>query len=264
MSLTRREIPIALLDLGVPTLPLHRHIPQRFRGLTLREDESDADHTDDEKARDQKTQEPHLDLHAFANDAQDEQDDGDLAEAGTHDVEGLGRPIELDGHDALMSVQVVDVGAGAVVDLGGGDAHEDEGEQLGAVYQGCSASPTLGSSGAVSTHKCDDHGPVVQTHGVVHPDPGIQPPIQEQHRQRALRPADDEDERASAHVSTWRRGFHVLHGGFRPGPLQMNSGYKASPRDQRVSSINEQRTQRASPKHSLNSMQNLTWARRAR
>lgn len=61
-------------------------------------------------------------------------------------MEGLGRPIELDGHDALVGVQVVDVGAGAVVDFRGGDADEDEGEELGAVYQDVSSFPTLGSS----------------------------------------------------------------------------------------------------------------------
>ncbi len=69
-----------------------------------------------------------MDLHSFADDAQDEQYDGDLAEAGAHNVKGLGGPIELDGHDALMGIQVVDVGAGAVVDFGGGDADEDESE----------------------------------------------------------------------------------------------------------------------------------------
>jgi len=135
LTLTRREIAIALLDLGVPTFPLHSHVPQRLRGLALGEDEGHADQADDEEARDQKTQTPHLNLHAFADDAQDEQHDRDLAEAGTHDMEGLGRPIEFDGHDALVSVQVVDVGAGAVVNFGSGDAHEDKGEQLNTVYQ---------------------------------------------------------------------------------------------------------------------------------
>ncbi len=151
MTLTRSEIPIALLDLGVPTFPLHGHIPQRLRGLALREDEGHANQADDQEARDQQAQTPHLDLHAFADDAEDEQHDGDLAEAGTHNVEGLGRPIELDGHDALVSVQVVDVGAGAVVDFGGGDAHKDEGKQLNAVYQDVPSSPTRGSWGIVRT-----------------------------------------------------------------------------------------------------------------
>lgn len=218
MTLTRSEIPIALLDLGVPTFPLHRHVPQRLRGLALREDEGHAKQADDKEARDQQAQTPHLDLHAFADDAEDEEDDGDLAEAGTHNVEGLGRPIEFHGHDALVGVQVVDVGAGAVVDFGGGDAHEDEGEQLNAVCQDAffffsdgSGTVVRRSSGSASTYKCYDHGPVVQTHGMVHPDPGIQPAIQEQHRQRALCPADDEDERTPSHVSARRRGRNVLH-----------------------------------------------------
>lgn len=127
---TSSKVPISLLNFRIPALALNSRVPECFRRPTLREDEGYADDADDEKARDQKTETPDVHLHAFADNTQDEEDNGDLAEAGAHDVESLCGPVQLDGHDALVCVQVKDMSPGAIVDFRSYNADEDESEEL--------------------------------------------------------------------------------------------------------------------------------------
>lgn len=128
-SCTSREIANVLLHLWIPTFALNRKIPQRRRGRALGEDEGDANDTDDEEEGNHGDEKVFLCL-VVSDDAEHQDDDANLANGGTHDVEGLRGPVELDGHDSLVLGEIVDMSTGAVIDFWRGDHNEGQSQQL--------------------------------------------------------------------------------------------------------------------------------------